>query len=94
MRRWKLRKEGGLQEEGSEGAGSGIGDGIALVGAAAGIGERSGGLAEVVPGGNPGWNRKRGPHFMFGSGARKVNPPETPLVSGSYDDRKPLKAPK
>ena len=39
---------GGLEEEGSKGAGGGIGDGIALVGAAAGVGERGGGLAEAV----------------------------------------------
>ena len=39
---------GGLEEEGRKGAGGGIGDGIALVGAAAGIGERGGGLAEAV----------------------------------------------
>ena len=38
---------GGLEEEGSKGAGGGIGDGIALVGAAAGVGERGGGLAEL-----------------------------------------------
>ncbi len=44
----EVEEGGGLQEEGSEGAGGGIGDGLALVGAAAGIGERGGGLAEVV----------------------------------------------
>ena len=44
----EVEEGGGLEEEGSEGAGGGIGDGIALVGAAAGIREGGGGLAEVV----------------------------------------------
>ena len=48
LRRSLQTRYRGLEEEGSEGAGGGIGDGIALVGAAAGIGERGGGLAEVV----------------------------------------------
>ena len=48
LRRSLQTRYRGLEEEGSEGAGGGIGDGIALVGAVAGIGERGGGLAEVV----------------------------------------------
>ena len=42
-------EEGGfLQKEGSEGTGGGVGHGVALVGARAGIGQGGGGLAEAV----------------------------------------------
>ena len=44
----ELEEGGSLEEEGGEGARGGVGDGVALVGAAAGIGQTRGGLAEAV----------------------------------------------
>ena len=78
----EVEEGGGLEEERGEGAGRGIGDGVALVGAGTGVGAGRRRLVGSGPEGTRALGHwKRGTHFMFESGARKVKPPETgPLL--------------
>ena len=87
MRRWNSRQGGSLEEEGGEGAGSGVGEGVALVGAA--DGNRAGNSRQAW------FAEARADHgnrdteatlYRQKAGTRKVKPTETsPLLPVHYD---------